>query len=249
MKCGWIKDKRDARDYLFRKLYNPLAELPPVTDLRPLCSPVEDQRNLGSCTANALAGAMEYLCVKNKAAYVDFSRLFIYYNERVLEGNVNQDAGAEIRDGIKVLAKFGACPESLWPYIEKRFADAPPPECYNEAEKYQITSYHSIGSLQGIKVCLAEGFPVVLGFAVYESFESWQVAKTGILNMPEASESGIGGHAVMAVGYDDSARRLLVRNSWGNNWGMKGYFTMPYEYITNRNLSDDFWTIRGGEQI
>jgi len=249
MKNGWIKDSRDYRDYLYKKLWNPLKAFPEKVDLRRYCSRVEDQRELGSCTANALAGALEYLCIRDGVPYVDFSRLFIYYCEREMEGTVNEDAGAQIRDGIKVLAKYGACPETLWPYDVSRFARRPPCECFDAAQNYRITSYHSIGSLQGIKESLMEGYPVVFGFAVYEKFESDEVARTGILNMPGISEREAGGHAVVAVGYDDGAGRLIVRNSWGENWGMKGYFTMPYEYITNRNLSDDFWTIIKGEKL
>ena len=218
-------------------------------DLRPTCSPVENQGNLGSCTGNALAGAIEFLERKDNVPFVDASRLFIYYNERALEGTVKSDAGAMIRDGIKTLKKQGVCSEIRWPYIISKFAVKPSAACYKEALKRQITSYHRILTLDEMRTCLAEGFPFVFGFTVYESFESQEVARTGIVQMPQPNERSLGGHAVLAVGYDDEQKRFIVRNSWGTDWGQKGYFTIPYEYLSNRNLADDFWTIRRGEKM
>jgi C1A family cysteine protease len=174
----------------------------------------------------------------------DLSRLFIYFNERALRGTVNEDSGAAIRDGVKSLVNQGVCTEKKWPYVIARFSAKPPAACYREGLKHQITSYHRIVTLQEMRMCLAEGYPFVFGFTAYESFESPAVAKTGALNLPKLDERAMGGHAVMAAGYDDSTGRFLVRNSWGAAWGMKGCFTMPYAYLDNRNLSDDFWTIR-----
>jgi len=244
---GWVPDIPDQRDYLLSAVRKVPARLPGKVDLRPLCSKVEDQGQLGSCTANALAGAIEFLERKNKVPFKDFSRLFIYYNERVLEHTINSDSGAMLRDGIKTLAKQGACSEKSWPYEVSKFKSKPGPACYQEALQHQITSYHRILTLDQMRTCLAEGFPFVFGFTVYESFETQQVSRTGIVNMPKPNEQLLGGHAVMAVGYDHAKQRVLVRNSWGTDWGLKGYFTMPYQYLSNRNLSDDFWTIRSGE--
>jgi len=246
---GWTPDIPDQRDIMFRKVYRIPATLPSSVDLRPTCSPVEDQGQLGSCTANALVGALEFLMIKDKKPFNDMSRLFVYYNERVIEHTVNQDSGAQIRDGIKTLAKQGACTEKLWPYIIKQFTKKPTAACYKQALNYQITSYQRIDTVDEMRSCLADGFPFVFGFTVYESFESQQVAQTGIVNMPGPNEKVMGGHAVVGVGYNDAQKRFIVRNSWGDGWGMKGYFTIPYDYLGNRNLSDDFWTIRAGEQM
>jgi C1A family cysteine protease len=207
-------------------------------------SPVENQGQLGSCTANALAGALEFLEMKSGQSFVDLSRLFIYYNERAVEHTIASDSGAMIRDGIKTLASLGVCPEKKWPYVLSAFTKKPSAVCYTDAKKHTISTYHRIASLGEMRACLAEGYPFVFGFSVYETFESPTVARTGVLNMPKPRERQLGGHAVCAVGYDDKAKRLLVRNSWGPGWGMKGYFTMPYDYVANSNLSDDFWTIR-----
>ncbi|MDD5168492.1 MAG: C1 family peptidase [Syntrophales bacterium] len=241
---GWVPDIPDQRDYLLSAVMKVPAKLPPSVDLSPLCSKVEDQGQLGSCTANALAGALEFLEMKDRVPFQDFSRLFIYYNERALEHTITSDSGAMIRDGIKTLAKQGACSEMNWPYVESKFKAKPVAKCYKDALNHQITSYHRILTLDEMRSCLAEGFPFVFGFTVYESFESQQVAKSGVVSMPKPKERALGGHAVVGVGYNDAKQIFIVRNSWGEGWGKKGYFTMPYKYLSDRNLADDFWTIR-----
>lgn len=246
---GWNPDLPDHRDRLYVALRILPSRLPAKVDLRPLCSPVEDQGQLGSCTGNALVGAVEFLEKKDKAPFADLSRLFIYYNERLIEHTVKSDSGAQIRDGIKTLAKQGVCTEKLWPYDIAAFAKKPSAACYSDASNHQITSYQRIVTLDEMRTCLSDGFPFVFGFTVYESFESAEVARTGIVNMPKRTERILGGHAVLAVGYDNTTKRFIVRNSWGVGWGIRGYFTIPYAYLTDRNLSDDFWTIRQGEGI
>lgn len=247
---GWQPDLPDHRDFLYAAPRALMRKLPPKVDLRKSCPPVYNQGNLGSCTANAIGGAFEFGLVKqNKKADFMPSRLFIYYNERVMEHTVEFDSGAAIRDGIKSVNKQGVCPESMLPYDIRRFTEKPGPSCYREALKHQVLSYHSVErSLQLFKGCLAEGYPFVFGFTVYDAFESDAVAKTGKLNLPGQDEKVIGGHAVLAVGYDDRSGRFIVRNSWGNDWGLEGYFTMPYEYLTLEGLSTDFWTIRVVEE-
>ena len=243
---GWVPDIPDHRDLLYAAPAPQLRKLPPKIDLRPQCPPVYNQGQLGSCTGNAIAGAIQFERRKQKLA-PDFipSRLFIYFNERVIEGSVESDSGAQIRDGIKSVAKLGDCPESEWPYDIAKFAVKPGARCYLDAMQYKAVQYQRVAQTPNqMKGCLASGYPFVFGFSVYEGFEDARVAKTGILNMPAASEKNLGGHAVLAVGYDDKQQRFSVRNSWGAKWGMRGYFTMPYAYLTDDNLVSDLWTIR-----
>ena len=244
---GWLPDLPDHRDMRYGVVRTVPAKLPPLVDLRAHCSAVEDQGNLGSCTGNALAGAVEFLEKKDGVRLTDVSRLFIYYNERVIEHSVNDDSGAMIRDGIKTLVKLGVCSEKKWPYVISKFTSKPSPGCYKDARDHQVTAYARLQTVDEMRACLAEGFPFIFGFTVYESFESTRVANTGVAPLPTPKEKVLGGHAVLAVGYDDAKKRFLVRNSWGPTWGMKGYFTMPYAYLGDRNLSDDFWTIRRQE--
>ena len=173
------------------------------------------------------------------------SRLFIYYNERVIEGTVASDAGAEIRDGIKSVNAQGVCSELDWPYDIDSFAIEPAAKCYADALLSKAMQYQRVPQdLNQMKACLAAGYPFVIGFTCYESFESDAVEQTGILNLPTKDERAVGGHAVLCCGYDSATERFLVRNSWGTDWGMDGYFTMPYAYLTNPDLAQDFWTIR-----
>ena len=159
---------------------------------------------------------------------------------------MDSDSGAYIRDGIKSLNVDGICPEKEWPYIIGKFKEKPPKKCYDNALKSTVKTYARItnNNLTHLQSCLSEGYPFVFGFTVYESFQSEAVAKTGMLPMPKAKEKVLGGHAVLAVGYDNKKQAVIVRNSWGSGWGDKGNFYMPYAYITNSNLCDDFWTIR-----
>jgi C1A family cysteine protease len=243
---GWVPDLPDARDHLYAAPPQFLTSLPTRVDLRDKCpKEVYDQGQLGSCTANAIGAAFEFDLLKQGLTDFMPSRLFIYYNERSMEGTVGSDSGAQIRDGIKTVSKQGVCPESSWDYDITKFTDQPPAECYTEALKHQVTSYQRVPRvLNQMKGCLAHGFPFVFGFSVYSSFESDEVAKTGVVPMPDvANEEFLGGHAVLAVGYDDAAQRFVVRNSWSDKWGDGGYFTMPYAYLTERSLSSDFWAI------
>ena len=242
---GWIPDLPDYRDHLYAVPATWLAKLPSKIDLRAHCPSVYDQGQLGSCTANAIAAAIEFDQIKQQMEYFLPSRLFVYYNERAMEGTIDSDSGAQIRDGIKSINKQGDCPEKLWPYIVARFADKPPVSCYTDAIKHKAVLYQRVTRVVNqMKGCLASGYPFVFGFSVYESFMSTAVAKNGHAAMPKSNETLEGGHAVLAVGYDDTHQWFIVRNSWGTSWGLKGYFTLPYAYLIDEHLSDDFWTIR-----
>jgi len=252
---GWIPDLPDGRDLLYAAPPKALAELPRRVDLRPKCPPVYNQGKLGSCTANAIGAALEFDQMKQRregsaeAEVFTPSRLFIYYNERAMEGTVDSDSGAAIRDGVKSVAKQGACREKIWPYKIGAFRKKPDRPAYGEAKRYQAVRYQRlIPSLGQLKGCLAEGFPFVFGFSVYASFESAQVARNGHAPMPKAEEEFLGGHAVLGVGYDEQRQWFICRNSWGPKWGMRGYFTLPYPYLTQPALSRDFWTIRQVEE-
>ena len=241
---GWVPDLPDARDFLYSAPEAILTALPKKVDLRSKMPPVYDQGQLGSCTANAIGAAFEYEQVKG--GHVDFmpSRLFIYYNERAMEGTIDTDSGAMIRDGMKSVAKVGVCTEVTWPYDIARFTEKPPRKAYTEAKKHQALVYRRVlGALHQMQGCLASGYPFVFGFSVYESFMSPTVAKTGEVPLPPRGEQLIGGHAVLAVGYDDKTQRFIVRNSWGTGWGKRGYCTMPYGYLTDPQLARDFWAI------
>ena len=263
---GWTPDLPDHRDLLYATPHPVALALPPNADLRPGCPPVYDQGQLGSCTANAIAGAIEFDQIKQKLPEFTPSRLFIYYNERVIEHTAHSDSGAQIRDGIKSVASQGVCPEAFpnslglpvadtWPYSDQNtdpdpcptcpYAKKPSSGCYTEAKKHTVKLYQRLTPiLNTLKGCLASGYPFVFGFTVYESFESPQVAQTGVVPMPGPTEKVVGGHAVVGVGYDDAKKQFIVRNSWADSWGIKGYCLMPYAYLTDQNLADDFWTIR-----
>jgi len=242
---GWQKDLPDQRDFSYAAPAPSPAPLPSKVDLRSQCPPVYDQGQLGSCTANAIGGAIQFERRKQKLPDFVPSRLFIYYNERVIEHSVASDSGAQIRDGIKSVGAQGDCPETEWPYTIAKFKTKPSSSCYQDALKYKVVSYQRITqSLAQLKGCLASGYPFVFGFTVYESFESATVAKSGHAPLPKSNEPVVGGHAVVGVGYDDAKQRFIVRNSWGAAWGMKGYFTLPYAYVTEANLASDFWTVR-----
>ena len=242
---GWVPDLPDHRDHLYAAPVEWLTKLPTKVDLRTTCPPVYDQGQLGSCTANAIAAALEFDQMKEKIKYSVPSRLFIYYNERAMEGTVNSDSGAQIRDGIKSVGKQGDCPESLWPYVVENFQDKPPASCYANAIQHKAILYQRVARIPNqMKGCLASGYPFVFGFSVYSSFMSPAVAKSGHGEMPLTGDHLEGGHAVLAVGYDDANNWFLIRNSWGTGWGMRGYFTLPYAYLLDQNLADDFWTIR-----
>jgi hypothetical protein len=244
---GWKPDVPDHRDYPYAAMRLGMerpAVLPPSVDLRPGCPPVYDQGHLNSCTANAIAAALEFLETKDGSVGFDPSRLFIYFNERGLENDTASDNGAHLRDGIKSIASTGICSEAAWPYIAQKFADQPPDGCFQAAQTYKALSYFRMNNanIDELKGCLAAGFPFVFGFAVYGSFFDAN-ANGGLVSLP-GDEVLEGGHAVLAVGYNDATGLFTIQNSWGPALGDRGYYYMPYQYLTTTQLSDDFWTVR-----
>lgn len=256
------REKEDERDFKYALTE---SEIPDKVDLREFCPSVFDQGNLGSCTANA--GAAAYMMLKK--IDTELSRLFLYYEERRLEGTTDKDAGATMRSIGKALNKVGICTDELWPYIEENFDDDPPAEADSNALGHRIAAYKKLSSMLAIKQYIAEKHrPVLIGMQVYESFE--KVSHDGIVPMPDTSkEKLLGGHAVLVVGYDDNFKKqekdwnlnifekiikiffgsneednkgyFIVRNSWGPDWGDKGYFYLPYTFMKKHAF--DFWVI------
>jgi len=257
-KYGWIRDLPDHRD-LFAQFpnWNTLTEQSDTStrggtrsvDLRETGNmpDVYDQGSLGSCTAQAIAGAFEFDIRKQKCPeYFTPSRLFIYYNERVIEGTIEEDSGASIRDGIKVVHKIGVPTEKEYPYDISRFQVQPSMSIYMVAQKHKSVKYRRVPQNNSILSAIVLGYPISFGFSVYEHFESPDF--DGILKVPGKNERLLGGHAVLLCGYrtlENGHIQFLVRNSWGSGWGLEGYFWMEYAYVMDPNLCADFWTIEG----
>jgi len=297
---GWKKQLVDVRDETYRLKSGGFFKIATSTDNRPICSPVEDQGELGSCTANMFAALIESNQIRQSKAHlgavvsptaalptvstskvavaadgsitfttkvvpvvlpapppaptptptpaklIQVSRLFEYYGTRAIEGTVGEDSGATIRDAIKCGAKFGVADEATWPYDVAKFTVNPSAAVWTAAASHLVTSYHSIadGDISTMKATLAMGYLVGFGFQVYEYFMSADMAKKAFLPLPGAKEQLEGGHAVCLVGYDDAKGAFLVRNSWGTNWGLGGYFWMAYDYVKNTRLASDFWVVQ-----
>jgi C1A family cysteine protease len=235
------RQKEDERDFQFAvRVDAPKRQaLPKKADLRAECPVVFDQGQLGSCSANA--GCAD-IAMTLKDPKLILSRLYMYYKERELEGSINEDSGAQMRDICKVAAQ-GVCEEKYFPYVIEDFAKAPTAEAAANAITHKVTSYHAVKTLTEIKQAVGlHDQAVLMGMEVFESFEGEAIAKTGVMTMPKRGEQNLGGHAVLIVGYDDDKQVLIVRNSWGDSWGDKGYFYMPYKYIS-QGLAFDFWVL------
>lgn len=254
-KLGWRPEKPDQRDTQFdhnKVLRKRRQKLPAHVDLRETgnLQPIYDQGNLGSCTANASGKAYEFQQRQQGLSDYVPSRLFIYLNERKLEGSIPYDAGAEIRDGLKVLNKLGAPHETLWPYNESQFTVEPPPPVYDDGLLHRALGYQAVEvHTTAVKAALAAGHPVIAGFTVYESF--WEIGADGFMKVPGPTEKVEGGHAIIKVGYQkmkapwDRAKKdyEIIQNSWGSSWGDGGYFYAPMGWFCNRYNADDFWLI------
>lgn len=243
---GCRRDTRDARDIVFVPR---AVHLPGAVDLRSHCAAVMDQGELGSCTTHGITGALRYLRLKAGLPDVPLARLQLYYDERKVEGTVSEDAGAEIRDGIKCAAKNGIAPEQLWPYDIAKFKQRPPAAVYTEALNWQALKYERVPvSVAGIKAAIAEGFPVVIGVTLYDSFEGKKVEKTGIVPMPDLKREAVaGGHCMLVVGYGQRPGTFTVRNSWGAGWGDHGDCYMQEAYLGSTRFGSDYWIVTAEE--
>ncbi|CAF4063790.1 unnamed protein product, partial [Rotaria sordida] len=265
-----LPSKENLRQFFSDHILFNDDQLPPKVDLRSDMTPVEDQSRIGSCTANSLAGtqindihfsvlvtcliigAYEYLMKKTTGSYVDVSRLFIYYNGRFKKdpNTPITDKGCSMTKAIEALEEYGTCFESVWPYNISSVNVKPSDESFEQAKNYQITEALKINiNLSEMKACLAQGFPFAFGLRLYKSFD--KAATTGVVPMPNDTEQGRtehGRHAMLAVGYSDQSKAFIVRNSWGEKWGDKGYCYIPYDYLTNPDLCFDAWTIRQVEK-
>jgi C1A family cysteine protease len=228
------------------KDYTITTTLPSDVDLRSKIPVMYDQGNIGSCTANALC----YSFVYNDKSFIP-SRLFVYYNERMLDKTINQDVGSTLTQGIIALQKYGVCSETVWPYITSKYTNKPLENAYTEGLKHQILEASRVQqTMLSMKGCLTNGFPFVVGILVYSSFETLTVAKTGYVSMPNVlTEKILGGHAVICIGYNDKKGVWIMRNSWGTEWGDKGHFYLPYNYLLSTKLAGDMWTIRKVETL
>lgn len=216
-----------------------VAKLPASVDLRSKFPPVYDQGQLGSCTANAGCGAYRF----DDKVYSP-SRLFLYYNERAIDGDINYDAGSSLSTCVKALETYGVCTEAAWPYNINKYTIKPPTACYTAAKNHVVVQAKQVQqTLQGMKTCLASGLPFILGIEVFSGLESDQAAQTGYVPMPSPGEQSIGGHAIVCVGYNDANKHWIMMNSWGSDWGAKGFFYLPYAYLTDTNITSDLWVL------
>ena len=243
---GTGRDSVSPLDWKYRPHSSVVRRLPAVVDLRRHCPPVYDQLHLNSCSANAIAAALRYDELREGRPDVPSpSRLFIYYNERVLAGVVGTNSPVSLRDGYRTVNKVGACPEVMWPYLIRRFRREPPEPCFHAAHRHRAIAYYRIRrSIQQLRACLAEGYPFVMALAVHQSMMGRTVKKTGNVPVPGKRDRLRGGHAVLAVGYDHLRKVILFRNSWGKTWGNNGYGCLPYAFFASADLTWDFWTMR-----
>lgn len=229
------KSVPDSRDLGMARLASPIV-LPPSVDLSSSCGPVRDQGQMGSCTAFASTGMLEFLFRKYRGLTPEFSPLFQYYNERMMDGDFPQDAGSTGRTAVKCINQFGVCLEDQMPYSDSAVSEAPDATAISGATDYEAGAYHAITNVQDMKSCLASGYCFIVGFTVWDSFESDALAASGLMPIPNVeTESILGGHEVLFVGYDDTVQcpespvgAFKVKNSWGTGWGQSGYFWFPY---------------------
>lgn len=241
---NWQKEPDDPRDHIVTRHLFMSNAFPDVFELQPLI-PVYDQGYIGSCVANSVSSCYRYEVAQLLGNFnFDPSRLFVYYNARLIDGNQNWDAGTWIRSGFKTMAKDGLAPEVDWPYDTSKVTTKPVQVAYTNGKKNIIVEYAKVPqSIDTIKQVLMSGAAISFGFNVYESFEqgNWWYT-TGIMPVPKSDENILGGHAVTIIGWDNQKQAFLIQNSWGKDWGLKGKFYMPYTFLVSKEC-DDFWCI------
>ena len=247
---GLQADAPDKRDLKFKAISSKLlktrgiVDLPSAVDLRRIMSPIRDQATIGSCTAFAIGtGLVESLMIEHlRDPVVEISPLFLYYYTRHSMKTITQDSGATLRDAVKTAANIGVCPEEAWPYDPANFTKKPPPAALKAAMGFRLHKYYRVKDLQDLKISIACQNPVVLGMHLFESFQSPNAVKTGIVQVPDTTkEKYLGGHAMMACGWDDARNAVLLRNSWGKAYGESGYVWVPYACF-DLGLIVDMWT-------
>lgn len=239
---GWVPSDPNAPQPALKATSHP--DLPPAVDLSPMCSPVENQGQIGSCTANSVAGAMEYHQILHRQPLTDLSRLYIYYNARRIRGRTDQDTGCSMAEAVASYLAFGACPEAVWPYRHHLWDQEPSPEAYASAGFFPDLQYAALDYGLDLKIALYSGLPVIFGMGVPDSFQTVGGKYGHVKPLPEGGwEPPAGGHAMLIVGYNDQKRAWLVRNSWGTGWGLNGHVWIDYAYMDHYRQPLGFWTI------
>jgi|SRR6202142_1028166 len=243
-KFGAKRDAHDVRDRMYRGARAPFA-VPQQIDLRAFGGPVKDQGEEGSCTGHAFSSAREWIARKYERTSPVLSPQYLYVEELIADGSFPRDEGAMPRTACQVLTALGCCETALYPYVAGEITK-PTAEQSANAVKYKTGAYHRIGTLADFLTCLADRtpWPVLAGFTVYDSFLSQQVADTGIMPIPKPGEQQQGGHEVLCLGYDLVKQVALIQNSWGDAWGEKGFFWMPFATISSPDT--DLWMVHTG---
>lgn len=249
-KYGLKPSKKHVSDLHYAA--SPILSLPPVFSLRQQCPPVYDQGQTGSCTGNSTAGVCQLKrTLEGKQNVVEPSRSFIYYNARAMEGTTGEDAGATIKDVCTGVIQNGFCSENEWPLDPATFLTTPPQKCFDDAKPEAGGQFLWVGEgltgnalVKALKQAIASKDPIVAGITVYESFESAQVAKTGMVPVPHFWEQVLGGHAIAIIGWNDHIKCFECRNSWGPQWGDNGYFFLPYAFVGNPRLASEFGALQ-----
>lgn len=244
---GWRAESPDPEDRLIRDNMSRMllkeSSTNGVLDLRKWCSPIENQRDIGSCVGNGVVGGLEFLEIRDGIPYQDLSRLFVYFNSRLMHGDSDKDTGTYIRLAMGTLSSLGVCTEKKWPYDTSKVFVRPSWGAYREAYAHKIDAYYRIDGtgqdrIESIKRALEAHHPVVFGCLVDAAFQA--IGSDGIVKMPGSTRTNVGGHAMLIVGYRDDGKTLIVRNSWGVAWGDRGYCYMPADYLDATN-ANDFW--------